>query len=290
MAIQSGSKSPSRRALLAGALSGIGVWAAGAIGRVSPMRAADGQTMLVGGEYTATSTTKLTSSSAPFVFQAATTAGNTALRGEAPAGIGVSGSSGSGVGVTAFSNAGTALNAISNGGDAVWAGCSGFGRAVYAQAWEDPAVVATSHFSTGVIGSSATGVGMYGYTESNQQGVLGWSAGNGTGMLGVSGIPVPAGKPRTGIFGYANQQSTSKGVWGSSPKGHGIHGQSDTGWAGYFDGRVLTKGYQELVEIATPAAPGRNHARLFIRDNGNGKTQLCVRFHTGAVRVLAVQP
>jgi hypothetical protein len=79
-------------------------------------------------------------------------------------------------------------------------------------------------------------------------------------------------------------------VWGKSPRGHGLHGESSTGWAGYFDGRILTTRYHELVEIHTPAAPGSNHARLFIRDNGNGKTQLCVRFHTGAVKVLATQP
>jgi hypothetical protein len=53
---------------------------------------------------------------------------------------------------------------------------------------------------------------------------------------------------------------------------------------------VLTKKYHELVEIATPAAPPANDARLFIRDNLSGKTQLCVRFDTGAVKVLAVQP
>jgi hypothetical protein len=53
---------------------------------------------------------------------------------------------------------------------------------------------------------------------------------------------------------------------------------------------VLANKYLELRETGTPAAPAANAARLFIRDNGSGKTQLCVRFHTGAVRVLATQP
>ena len=39
-----------------------------------------------------------------------------------------------------------------------------------------------------------------------------------------------------------------------------------------------------------PAAGGVNTARLYARDNGAGKTQLCVVFNTGAVQVLATQP
>jgi len=69
-----------------------------------------------------------------------------------------------------------------------------------------------------------------------------------------------------------------------------LHGESSTGWAGYFDGRVLVNRFVEMVEIGTPSAPGSNHAKLFVRGNGSGKTQLCVRFHTGSVKVLAVQP
>jgi hypothetical protein len=41
--------------------------------------------------------------------------------------------------------------------------------------------------------------------------------------------------------------------------------------------------------VAVPAAPVANRARLVIRDNA-GKTQLCVRFHTGVVKVLATEP
>jgi hypothetical protein len=46
----------------------------------------------------------------------------------------------------------------------------------------------------------------------------------------------------------------------------------------------------ELNEIADPAAGATNNARLYSRDNGSGKTQLCVRFATGAVQVLATEP
>ena len=47
----------------------------------------------------------------------------------------------------------------------------------------------------------------------------------------------------------------------------------------------------EATELAAdPAAPATNAARLYLRDNGAGKTQLCVRFATGAVQVIATEP
>ena len=156
-----------------------------------------------------------------------------------------------------------------------------------------------SEFYDAIWGVSDSGAGVFGKStnliavggESNatsQPAVRGAALGNSTGVLGYSGNQ-PNAKPKTGAYGFADQDGTSKGVWGSSPAGHGLHGQSSSGWAGYFDGRVLTKKYHELVEIETPSAPGANHVRLFIRDNGSGKTQLCVRFATGAVKVLATQ-
>ena len=45
-----------------------------------------------------------------------------------------------------------------------------------------------------------------------------------------------------------------------------------------------------LDEISDPSAPAANRARLYVRDNGSGKTQLVVRFSSGAVQVLATEP
>lgn len=49
-------------------------------------------------------------------------------------------------------------------------------------------------------------------------------------------------------------------------------------------------GFVESKEIADPSAPAANEGRLYFRDNGAGKTQLCVRFATGAVQVVATEP
>lgn len=46
----------------------------------------------------------------------------------------------------------------------------------------------------------------------------------------------------------------------------------------------------EFLERADPAAGAVNTGRLYCRDNGAGKTQLCIIFNTGAVQVIATQP
>jgi hypothetical protein len=59
------------------------------------------------------------------------------------------------------------------------------------------------------------------------------------------------------------------------------------------DGNALWRSpnYQEMISVALdPGAPTPGRARLFMRDNGSGKTQFCVRFSTGAVHVLATEP
>lgn len=45
-----------------------------------------------------------------------------------------------------------------------------------------------------------------------------------------------------------------------------------------------------VTEISDPAAPAANRARLYMRDNGAGKTQLVARFPTGAIQVIATEP
>lgn len=48
--------------------------------------------------------------------------------------------------------------------------------------------------------------------------------------------------------------------------------------------------FAELTEISDPTAPSANKGRLYVRDNGSGKSQLVVRFPTGAVQVIATEP
>ena len=46
----------------------------------------------------------------------------------------------------------------------------------------------------------------------------------------------------------------------------------------------------DIAEQPRPDAPPANTARIFVRPTTGGRSQLCVRFPTGAVRVLATEP
>lgn len=55
-------------------------------------------------------------------------------------------------------------------------------------------------------------------------------------------------------------------------------------------GAMSITSFFEASEISDPDAPAANKGRLYFRDNGGGKTQLVVRFPTGAVQVIATEP
>jgi hypothetical protein len=231
----------SRRALLAGALGGLGALAAQALGRPTATRA-EGQTMVVGGEY-------LDATSRTYIQNLTT---------DADVLVGYSG--GNGYGVYGGSSSNTGVYGVSSS----WFGVQG---------------LSGSH--TAVYGQSTSNIGVYGFSyAANQPATFGWSYNGATGVQGVSGTSLPAAKPKTGVYGYANQDSSSKGIYGESP----------AGYAGYFAGKVYTTRFHEMQEISAPAAPNANRARVFVRVNGSGKTQLCARFNTGAIQVIATQP
>jgi hypothetical protein len=177
--------SNSRRAVLIGALSGLGAWAAGAVTGVARVRAADDEPILVGGEYTASTVTKLTNSSnGNRVFEA--------------------GSTGEGTAIVAESNLGTGLFANCGAGVAVNANTNGL-----------EAVLAHSDSSTAAAIKASQNSG----------------DGNLTGVLGISGPSHPPVRAKTGVHGYAAQDSGSRGVIGESPAGHGVRGETQTGSA-----------------------------------------------------------
>lgn len=246
------SRSTSRRALLVGAIGGIGALAASAIGRPSVAEAHDVDDVRLGGSNSATTTTSITNS-----VDSSTT-------------------------FAAYNSTGYAIYASTGNTSAIFGDSnSGIG------------VRGTSDSYYGVSGSSNSGVGIEGVSLAiDRPAIRGWSyVANFTGVQGYSGNATPpAAKPKTGVHGYAAQDSLSRGVFGESPAGHGIHGQSISGWAGFFAGKVYTARFHEMKEISAPAAPPANRARLFLRDNGSGKTQLCVRFNTGGVLVIKTQP
>ena len=67
-------------------------------------------------------------------------------------------------------------------------------------------------------------------------------------------------------------------------------GASNGGAVAVNDVLALLDNFMEWDEMASPSAPASNKARLFCKDNGSGKTQLCALFPTGATQVLATEP
>ena len=219
------SKSPSRRALLAGALGGVGVWATSLVGRANPAAAATGDPVRIG----------------LFNRGGATT---TTLQGNHTASV---------------------MRIVQNG--------SGPALQVLSPQFADqPRDGIRSHAATGigVRGSADSGTGVYGYSEGDlttSAGVIGESQ-FGSGVRGVS--------------------EEGRGVYGRSFTGPAVFGESlGSGYAGYFDGKTYVTSLD--MPETTAALPPAGQARLFVRDNGSGKTQVCVQFATGSPIVLATE-
>ena len=52
----------------------------------------------------------------------------------------------------------------------------------------------------------------------------------------------------------------------------------------------IVGGYIYMQEISAPSAPGSNTGRIYMEDNGSGKTRLMVIFNSGAAQQIAIQP
>lgn len=55
-------------------------------------------------------------------------------------------------------------------------------------------------------------------------------------------------------------------------------------------GAIYQANFHEMAEVAAPGAPAANKARIWVEDNGSGKSRLMVRFASGAAVQLAIEP
>lgn len=81
-------------------------------------------------------------------------------------------------------------------------------------------------------------------------------------------------------IGPNGQLSLLVGGLSSNALNVGTIGGANTFW-------IDEKGRLFLTEQAAPGAPAADTGVVFIRDDGAGKTQLCARFNSGAIKVLA---
>jgi hypothetical protein len=93
----------------------------------------------------------------------------------------------------------------------------------------------------------------------------------------------------TGIGGSLDAQVTWDAALGAMTHVLGPTDQ-DLTIAGAATKMIAVGSPLEFTEQSDAAAPAANKGRLYLRDNGAGKTQLVVRFPTGAVQVIATEP
>jgi hypothetical protein len=251
----------SRRALLAGAAGALAGLAAQAIGRPLAARAAAGDPLALEQDNPTADTTTVTLSGSGSALRGVNTAqGGTGVRGISDhvfGGTGVLGRAVTGVGVFGSVEEGEA--------SAVFGNASSPTGETY-----------------GVGGQVASPAGI---------GVMAWHIGNGLAIGAHTGdtdvtLETP---PRTAVLAVASQDHAgARGVVGRTIRGQGVRGESGDprGYGVFAKGRLGTDRLLELKRVSTPDRPPSGRAYIFVRAGGAG-TQLCVRFPSGVVRVIA---
>jgi hypothetical protein len=274
----------SRRALLGGVLGGLTGLLASRLAGPPNAEAAAGSPLIIGSETnnSGTSNTQLIANSDVVTFKLYQTGPGTALMGYTTTATGLT--------------RGVYGRVDSANGDGVQgrnAGPLGSGSAMRAYGGNNYGLYATTdtEFSYAILGenlsSAGGGIGIKG-TTFDTAGAFGDSSG----VLGLS-----AGGHASGVVGFANGDGA--GIYGFSNTGPGIYGDSGTSnWAAQLKGRVVIEAPDPYVQLAefdpgattAPTSAPSQAVRLFAKDNGSGKVQLCAIFPSGSAVVIATEP
>ena len=195
----------SRRALLGAALGGVGALFANALGRATPVAAADGDAVLLGKgsvqtDNAAASATIVNTSADPGFGVVASSQDANALSGRSQTGVGVFGTSAASGGARYTGIIGTTSETGVVAPDTSFTGVYGFS--------EDP----DNFAAVGVWGDSDSGTGVAG---------SGFTGVYGTGVIGTMGDVIGS---RTGVYGFAGSD-----VAPVPQAGAGVVGRSGTG-------------------------------------------------------------
>lgn len=101
--------------------------------------------------------------------------------------------------------------------------------------------------------------------------------------VGSSGNDISiASAAATHVFNIPSASSTARGLVNTGPQT--IQGPKT------FASEVAVSQYIELTEISAVSNAPTDKARLYVKDNGAGKTQLVVVFQSGATQQIAIEP
>lgn len=133
-------------------------------------------------------------------------------------------------------------------------------------------------------GATLQGIRLYSNRMDNTQaddgGRIGWGA-----LPSQTAAYIGPDSPNEGMKFKWIQASGTTGVMSAVSSVISGESQHRIDW----DGSFTFTGYMEITEMTEPAAPAANKARLYTKDVG-GKTALMVRFPTGSVVQLAIEP
>jgi len=229
----------SRRALLVGAIGGVAAFVATAVQRPAAVYAGVDGDVVLGDNNTSAVTTRIeNSTNSNDVLQVVSGPG-AALYAGATSGYAVLANATTGRAVYGNAQGPQTAEFVNTTGSGVYAHAPD-GIAIRAESTTSIGVQGQSSSSAGVLGSTGsgwgvfgsgtTGIGVAGETNAtNKPASIGVGKGNSTGVQGYSGVDVPAPKAKTGVFGQADQDSDSRGVWGYAPAGQGVRGQATSG-------------------------------------------------------------
>lgn len=138
---------------------------------------------------------------------------------------------GQGTAVTGYSANGIGVHGWSAGDDAAVRAEAGHGIGVYATSASNYAIFANSDSHYAILAQSIASIAISGQTGADDKPAILGRSGPGTGVCGYSGFQgsAPAIPVNTGVYGLANQDTSSVGVRGGSPAGTGAIGSSTSG-------------------------------------------------------------
>lgn len=148
-------------------------------------------------------------------------------------------------------------------------------------------------------GGTPNGEGVVGTGAGTGPGVEGTSGSSVTGSIGVKGIGDASGAAvfchgvrgegdgigGTGVEGVGSSTNGKGGEFTSTGNAPAVRTSAPFGAASLEFGQFL-EGVEMVVDPAAPPAP---RGRIYFRDTG-GKTELVVRFPTGAIQQIAIEP
>jgi hypothetical protein len=106
----------------------------------------------------------------------------------------------------------------------------------------------------------------------------------GSGVVRCIFIQQSSGTNRWNIFASGTAQNYLRGNLGIGS------GKSVPAEALDIAGNQALSGFVQFTEMTAPAAGASNTARLFVEDNGSGKSRLMVQFASGAAQQIAIEP